>query len=454
MKKILWLLLIITIFSSAKLNNGVNISLNESDNMVYIDWQLINPKNSTRANIFLDNQEINITQVYAPNNSIKTSIYFLIDTSIPMKSSVNLGAKPLLKNIIEELDLERHTYAIAGFDKKLNKIKDFDEPHDNSFSSLDGLKVDGYRTEIYRLTSDALDELNSQDSERKILILISDGDFEDTTYTVSEVIEKANKYKIKILSFAYRDLVQMQGIQKPAIDTGGKMWVADKTTHKMPYGFMNELLPYFDNGGKISFSKENFSSTENGLEKLSLKVEIANSFLEKNFYIKVEKKLIEPITKVDGNNLEEENNYLLYLLSSLGLILALLAIFLKRKKEPLVKELPDEEKDEIKLDPIAYLISPSGEKYEIVKDMTSIGRNDDNDIVIDGTFISNYHADIIFKYHEFLISDKNSTNGIGVNSPAIKEGEGKVTQSKLNDGDIVYLGPLELVFKKEDLNNG
>ena len=448
MKKILLLLLIITIFSSAKLNNGVNISLNESDNMVHIDWQLINPKSSISANIFLNNQEINITQVYAPNNSIKTSIYFLIDTSIPMKNSVNLGVKPLLKNIIEKLDLERHTYAIAGFDKKLNKIKDFNEPHDNSFSLLNGLKVDGYRTEIYRLTSDALDELNGQDGERKILILISDGDFEDTTYTVSEVIEKANKYKIKILSFAYRDLVKMQGIQKPAIDTGGTMWVADKTTHKMPYGFMNELLPYFDNGGKITFSKEKFSPTQNGLQNLSLKIETANSSLEKDFDIRVEKK---PIKLIDENKPKEENNYLLYLLSSLGIILALLVIFLKRKKEPIEKEFPSEE---INLDPIAYLIPQSGKRYEIVKDMTSIGRNDDNDIVIEGAFISNYHADIIFKYDEFLIFDKNSTNGIGVNFPAIKEGEGKVTQCKLNDGDIVYLGPLELVFKKEDVNNG
>jgi hypothetical protein len=444
------LLCTIIIFTISAKSNDINILSSVENNKVTIHWSLTTPNTIKKTSILLNNKEINSSNKYAPNSTIKTSIYFLIDTSIPMKEAFNKGIKPLLKNIIPRLDSSRHSYAIAGFDKNLNIIKNFLDNNSQYKEALNTLKIQGYRTELYRLTLEAIKQLNKQNSERKILILISDGDFEDTTYSVNDVILKANKNRIQILSLAYRDLVKMQGIQKPAIDTAGKMWIANKQTHQMPQKFMDELLPYFDNGGIISFSKENFASTDNGLQNLTLNIETESDTLEKEFTTTVKK-----IKTVKNKQIikEKENNTLLYILSALALLISLLSLFFKKKKDPIPEKSIPEAEEEILRKPIAYLILQSGEKYPILNNMTSIGRNNDNDIVIEGTYISTYHADIIYKYDEFLISDKNSTNGIGINSPAIKEGKEKITQGKLNDGDIIYLGPLELLFKKEETTN-
>lgn len=414
-------------------NNIELLSVDDENEIVEVSWKLMTPKKLNNVNILLNDQEIK--SIF--NKEIKTSIFFLIDTSIPMKESFNEGIKPLLENIIKELNSTRHSYAIAGFDKDLNVVKKFDDNFDAYESALDNMEIEGHRTELYRLSLDAMDNLINESSERKILVLISDGDFEDTTYSVSDLVKKANKNKIQILSFGYRDSVKIQGIQRPALETNGNIWIADKHTHKMKPSFLEEVLLYFDNGGKVTFSKKDFLPTVDALQLLNLKVETQSSVLEKAFTIHVEKILKkEKVDKV---------NYTYYILTAAILIFTIIFLLMRSKKNETVKDIDDVV--EKTTSPIAFLETQSGEKYEILNDMTSIGRNDDNNIVISGSYISSYHADIIHKHNEFYISDKNSTNGIGVNSSAIKTGNNKITQSKLSDGDKIYLGPLELIFK-------
>ncbi|MDO4536156.1 MAG: FHA domain-containing protein [Clostridium perfringens] len=64
----------------------------------------------------------------------------------------------------------------------------------------------------------------------------------------------------------------------------------------------------------------------------------------------------------------------------------------------------------------------------------TLGRKDNNTIVLNDRFVSSYHAKIYLKNNEYFLEDLQSTNGTYINENKI---EGKV---KLNINDIVRFG--------------
>ncbi|MBP5369241.1 MAG: FHA domain-containing protein [Bacteroidales bacterium] len=71
--------------------------------------------------------------------------------------------------------------------------------------------------------------------------------------------------------------------------------------------------------------------------------------------------------------------------------------------------------------------------YDLNKLVMSIGRADDNDIVIPNRTVSSHHATLSFEGGVFYISDNDSTNGIFVNDI-------KITKSKVHNDDIIRIG--------------
>ncbi len=71
----------------------------------------------------------------------------------------------------------------------------------------------------------------------------------------------------------------------------------------------------------------------------------------------------------------------------------------------------------------------------------TIGRNPDNDIVIENAAVSGYHARIESVVSSFVIRDLKSTNGVFVNKQRIET-------HALQHNDIVRVGKHELVFNR------
>lgn len=67
------------------------------------------------------------------------------------------------------------------------------------------------------------------------------------------------------------------------------------------------------------------------------------------------------------------------------------------------------------------------------KDITTIGRKPDNDIVIDNQAVSGHHASIKLEGDKLLLEDAGSLNGTYLNSQ-------KVSKVELFNGDIVLIG--------------
>jgi pSer/pThr/pTyr-binding forkhead associated (FHA) protein len=78
-------------------------------------------------------------------------------------------------------------------------------------------------------------------------------------------------------------------------------------------------------------------------------------------------------------------------------------------------------------------------EYPLLKESLTIGRNEDNTVVIDNLAVSGYHARVDPAGSDFILTDLQSTNGTFVNDE-------KVASHKLQHGDKVIVGKHVLLF--------
>ena len=92
----------------------------------------------------------------------------------------------------------------------------------------------------------------------------------------------------------------------------------------------------------------------------------------------------------------------------------------------------------------AWLVSlegtDKGKDYRILKEKTSIGKQDDSDIVIKRDFISRNHAVLTYEDQRFVLTDLHSTNHTYVN-------EEKISRRILRDDDRIKFGETVYKFK-------
>jgi hypothetical protein len=82
-----------------------------------------------------------------------------------------------------------------------------------------------------------------------------------------------------------------------------------------------------------------------------------------------------------------------------------------------------------------------GERHEIHKRRTVIGRSKDTDIQLADPNISRRHAELRQEGTAYWIVDLDSTNGIEINGRRVK-------RAKLDEGDTVTIGSTDLVFER------
>ncbi|MFT7246674.1 MAG: two-component system cell cycle response regulator [Candidatus Azotimanducaceae bacterium] len=88
-----------------------------------------------------------------------------------------------------------------------------------------------------------------------------------------------------------------------------------------------------------------------------------------------------------------------------------------------------------------------GEVYELIDDVTMIGRSDDIDLTISDTSLSRRHAMLVNRVDGFFVSDLGSTNGTFVNKELVNSAR------HLNEGDKLTLGAVTFKFTFQDADD-
>src|SRR5947209_9105399 len=91
--------------------------------------------------------------------------------------------------------------------------------------------------------------------------------------------------------------------------------------------------------------------------------------------------------------------------------------------------------------PITPNLVLNGQTYAILSSPTRVGRQADNDIVLDDRRVSRHHAEMIDRGGRWMLRDRDSTNGTSVNGKVVKE-------AVLQPGDRISFGGLEVTWEQ------
>ena len=92
------------------------------------------------------------------------------------------------------------------------------------------------------------------------------------------------------------------------------------------------------------------------------------------------------------------------------------------------------------LNGVPHLVGRGGQRFELRGGLTRLGRALDNDIVVDDSSVSRYHANIRSHDGAFELIDLNSRNGTFV-------ADRRITEARLSNGDSIRLGDAQLTFR-------
>jgi pSer/pThr/pTyr-binding forkhead associated (FHA) protein len=98
-----------------------------------------------------------------------------------------------------------------------------------------------------------------------------------------------------------------------------------------------------------------------------------------------------------------------------------------------------QEKNNDEIPTNAFLIVNGAEVYPLKKKIVTIGRMQDNDLVIQEVRISRYHAQLRASKGQYLLVDLQSTGGTSVN------GE-KIRQVALFPGDVISFAGVPVIY--------
>ena len=408
-----------------------------------------------------------------------TVVYFLIDTSVPMKKAFEKGIQPLLERM-EEVKPPRQSWIVSYFDTDLHRIyDDHAQPGSKVSDLLKEVPVQGKRTELWRNTQEALRDLASRAEPRKVLVLLSDGEAEDTSaYTREDVIRRARDAGIRIASIDYRDTIGSQNLRKVAEETGGSFWKADKKTQKLPVGFYQEFGTLINAQGYVMIPRNLIHPTKTGEERLTIALQHAGGESRVEATVQVPKivppkpkpkpkPVVKPKPKPKPKVIKKAEppksawqlffeKYKLYIAIGGGvLLLAILGwLIFRRKPEPEPVEEPEEmtvmpepaapQEPVTQMapsEPLAYFEALDGKRYEIYQFPSTIGKSETNDVVIPSQYVSRQHATVTYRDGYFYLTDNNSSNGTKVNGRRIH------APTRIDNGVKVSFGPYETFFR-------
>lgn len=388
-----------------------------------------------------------------------SAFLFMIDTS---EASVRRSRVQAYKNWIKELYRRRGEYrefAVFGFDEDLDRAVNFPKPTPNSTEmdhpglgdfdkAVDGIKVEGLKTWIYKNLLEALDVIELVDAEEKAIVILSDGKSEDEqgAYEAKDVVAKAKELGVRIIAIndhvtagAPKTSMEVQRLFFLANETGGRHVIANPN-HTVPAEFNDEFFTYLEN-------------------RLRLRVANLDPDLPYTLTVHRGNNQQESIVHTPGGRVFNLPPWLLWVVGGILVLVVLLFIVLMILKSGRREEsfLSDGDRTATAVGghgdtavtssdgpPLAYLNVVKGENsassFKMTKDSVTIGRAASSDILLTNDSVSSSHATIRRRSDGvFSIHDLEASNWVVVNGK-------RVTTEELKSGDQIEIGEVFLEF--------
>jgi hypothetical protein len=118
------------------------------------------------------------------------------------------------------------------------------------------------------------------------------------------------------------------------------------------------------------------------------------------------------------------------------------ATMIYKPKTPVAQQTEAVSAEELGMERELIALTANGERHEITKRRSTIGRSKECDVQIPDPNVSRRHAELTQEGATYWIVDLDSTNGIEVNGKRAK-------RAKLAHGDTVKMGSTEITFSRE-----
>lgn len=169
----------------------------------------------------------------------------LVDRSNPARAeSIRRSTRDLAELFFQIAPKQR--VAVAAFDTKLETVQDFTQDGKAVAAALDRIRPGNQTTELYRLSLEAVQRLGQFDASRKVLVIVSDGSFDDTAYRHNQVVQEANRLNVRIVTIGYfekqADVRNLQSLRRLSAETRGFFFETPGAQRSLTPRNRNEFL--------------------------------------------------------------------------------------------------------------------------------------------------------------------------------------------------------------------
>lgn len=427
------------------------------------------------------NERSSVVQFEQVSLNMPTNCYLLmVDTSGSMQADWS-HVKQAFATWVGALPASPGLY---GFASGFNPIVPIAQPVSKKalLAKVDAIALTGKDTQLYLGVNEALAQAQTCPASRKHLVIFSDGDAEDKAYTLNDVVSAATAQAVTIHTVGFGDLSKPQTALKLEVlkalssKTGG-LYQHFEQAAALEANIKAELALH-TLAGLVRVSAE---SLPYGTDELLLDVTLVDeagvkSTLSTPVPVSDTQRFANVLVSI-SEQFNGANPWLV--IGGFGfslLILLLLLMALRRNKEKKRAALAAEkqaaaeaeralqqkqhEKVEAaigavmdKVDafnptdavvakgkPYGWLRDQSGHDYDLVNYSSTIGRSDENDVMINDAAVSYKHAILDFKNGEFIWTDRVPTNKTKVNNQEINGSQ------KIMPGDMIECGQTTLEF--------
>lgn len=394
-----------------------------------------------------------------PHPGSRSTILFLLDAGPEGEDGLLAHKRQQLEAILARA-APHQRFGLATIDNELEVLELPVNDADDVIQALKRVRPSVKPTELYRTTLVAVRLLAKQPMDRKGIVIVSDGQAEDTAYFARDVIAAARDGGVVITSLGFAPSSDaapaLQSLRRLSEETGGEFAAADADGH-LPAGFLEAPFRSVDNGGRFTIAAPPGRRAAGSVE-----IRIATGGRE---YTADTPAVLprrspppaEPVPapparrQVERFSADEGPSVLDFaLLGGLLALFAIVAFVLVRRirggqaspDKPLPKATPAPPAARNDSHGVLEFVHEPGRGAMVLAgESLRIGRQGDNDLRLEDNSVSRHHAQI----HRgpdgaYVISDLNSLNGIYVNGR-------QVQSSQLKDGDKVEVGDVSLRFR-------